>query len=294
MAATRPHNVVPRGKTKPCSLILAFGSEERFENSALRFAIHADASIGHRQHHVISPRQRGRTAGTRRFGDVRGFQCKLSALRHGIAGVDHEIHDDLLDLSGIGADTTSLRIELDHEFHFIAQHSEKHLAHVVDQGIEVKHLWAEYMLPAEGKQLPCQAGCTLRGADDGFYILAHGRSRAVFLHHDFRVSANDHEQVVEVVCNPARQPVTSREVTTMPPPATSFSRLLPTDSSQTQDPSLRRKRYSGGAALPTLSVRRSSAARTAGASSGWTRARRLFPKSSDGLYPATRSSEGLW
>src|ERR1700686_3515793 len=207
MAATRADNVVHHRKAEPCSFIFALGGEERFEDSALRIAVHADASIGHPQHHIISARQRGGPASARRFrSDVRGFQRQLSALRHGVAGVDHEIHDDLLDLSGIGTDTTSIRFELDHELHFIAQHSEKHLAHAIDQGIEVEHLWAEYMLPAEGKQLPCQAGCTLRGADDGFYILAHGRSRAVFLHHDFRVSANDHEQVVEVVCNPARQP----------------------------------------------------------------------------------------
>src|SRR6202011_1351267 len=126
------------------------------------------------------------------------FQGKLAALRHGVAGVDHEIHDDLLDLPGICANATAIGMKLDHKLHFIAQDAEKHFAHAVDQRVEIERLRTEHVLAAEGKQLARQAGRALGGADDGLNALAHSWSGAVLFQHDFRVSANDHKQIVEI------------------------------------------------------------------------------------------------
>ena len=44
-----------------------------------------------------------------------------------------------------------LGIKLDHELHFVAQHSQQHFAHLVDQRIEIEHLRAEHVLAAEGE-----------------------------------------------------------------------------------------------------------------------------------------------
>jgi hypothetical protein len=41
--------------------------------------------------------------------DVGGLDGKLAPGGHGVAGVDGEVHDDLLDLSGIGADRPEIR-----------------------------------------------------------------------------------------------------------------------------------------------------------------------------------------
>ena len=126
-------------------------------------------------------------------------------MRHGVAGVDHQIHDDLLNLARIGADTTGIGIERDHELHLVTQHPQQHLAHAAYQRVEIEHLRAEDMRPAEGKQLPGQTGRAFGGANNGIDALAHGGTHVVFLQHDFRIAANDHEQVIEVVGNPARQ-----------------------------------------------------------------------------------------
>ena len=37
-------------------------------------------------------------------GDVGGFDGEFAALRHGVAGIHGQVHDDLIDLAGIGAD----------------------------------------------------------------------------------------------------------------------------------------------------------------------------------------------
>ena len=41
--------------------------------------------------------------------DVGGLDGQLSAVRHGVAGIDRQVHDDLLDLSGIGFDRADVR-----------------------------------------------------------------------------------------------------------------------------------------------------------------------------------------
>ena len=41
--------------------------------------------------------------------DVGGLDGQLAALRHRVAGVDRQVHDDLLDLAGIGFDRAELR-----------------------------------------------------------------------------------------------------------------------------------------------------------------------------------------
>ena len=41
--------------------------------------------------------------------DVGGLDGELAALRHGVAGVHGKIHDDLVDLAGIGADGAERR-----------------------------------------------------------------------------------------------------------------------------------------------------------------------------------------
>ena len=39
---------------------------------------------------------------------VGGFEGELAAVRHGVAGIEGEVHDDLLDLPGIGFDRAQI------------------------------------------------------------------------------------------------------------------------------------------------------------------------------------------
>ena len=110
MAATGPDNVVNHRQAETGSFIFPLGSEEGFKDAALRIDIHADARVGDGEHHKISARQAEGSLRANDIGrDMTGLERKLSAAGHGIAGVDHQIHDDLLDLPGIGADAAVAR-----------------------------------------------------------------------------------------------------------------------------------------------------------------------------------------
>ena len=73
-----------------------------------------------------------------------------SAARHGIARIDDEIHDDLLDLCGIGlyfADTfVGVRDHLDVFVHQAA----KKFVQIEDYAIQVDRFRLKYLFAAEG------------------------------------------------------------------------------------------------------------------------------------------------
>ena len=83
--------------------------------------------------------------------DIDGPQRQHPATRHGIAGVDRKIHDDLLNLAGIGLDRTQLRIKHRYQFHVFAEKAEKKFFHLLDQGIDVQHPGGEHLAAAEGQ-----------------------------------------------------------------------------------------------------------------------------------------------
>ena len=66
---------------------------------------HAAAGVGHGQHDISTRPHFGvllNISGAEL--DVGGFQAHPAALGHGVAGVHHQVHDNLLDLSGVRGD----------------------------------------------------------------------------------------------------------------------------------------------------------------------------------------------
>ena len=96
---------VDHGEPEPGPLPKILGGEKRLEDPVPRFFIHADTRVGD-GHHRIAPdlaiavrRNEFRVQPDRLRGDP-----QHTALRHGIARVDHQVHDDLLYLPRIGHD----------------------------------------------------------------------------------------------------------------------------------------------------------------------------------------------
>ena len=81
------------------------GREERLEEVALRGLVHADAGVDDRDRDVRAGRD-AQLLGRKRFRELHhaGLDGELAAVRHGIAGVHHHVHDDLLEASGVGLD----------------------------------------------------------------------------------------------------------------------------------------------------------------------------------------------
>ena len=63
---------------------------------------------------------------------VLGFERDLSPVGHGIARVQHQVHDDLLDLAGISFDRAQLAAGHGEDFDVFADEPPQH-------GVEVQH-----------------------------------------------------------------------------------------------------------------------------------------------------------
>src|SRR6476619_2573898 len=94
---------------------------------------------------------------------IRSFQNQFSAFGHGVACIHCKIHDDLLQLGRIGLDSSDLVRQVGDEFNILSDKDAQHLCHVLDGLVQVEDLRLEYLLAAEGKQLPSQTGCAVSG-----------------------------------------------------------------------------------------------------------------------------------
>src|SRR5207245_1832729 len=96
MSAALFDNAVHGRQTESRTLAKFFGCEERLECPGSSFFVHASAGIADLKHRVLA----GTDVLVGRFVEscVGGSEHKRAAVRHGVASVEHEVHQDLLDL----------------------------------------------------------------------------------------------------------------------------------------------------------------------------------------------------
>ena len=80
----------------------------------------------------------------------------LPPLRHGIPGVDGQIHEDLLDLPRIGFHVSQGGVSNQRQVDILTDQTSQHLLHVRDEGVQVQNPRRQHLLPAEGQQLSRQ------------------------------------------------------------------------------------------------------------------------------------------
>ena len=80
--------------------------------------------------------------------DVGGLDRQVAAVGHGIAGIDRQVHDDLLDLAGIGLDRADGPRRNHDQVDVFADQAGQHFQVFGDHVVEVEHLWAQ--APAYG------------------------------------------------------------------------------------------------------------------------------------------------
>ena len=134
------------------------------------------------------------------------FDQEFPAVWHGVAGIDRQVHEHLLDLSWIGLDPAQPGAQYHGQFNILSNQPAQHLFHVGDHHIQIQDLRLKHLAAAEGQQLLRQGG----GAVPGLANLLHrGAHRRVFrepAEHDLAVTGNDRDQIIEVMRNPAGQP----------------------------------------------------------------------------------------
>src|SRR2546423_7609545 len=103
--------------------------------------------------------------------DVRGCDGELAAIGHGIAGVDGEVHEHLLDLAGVSFDLAEGRIEGEVELDVLADQARQHLFHVGDEGVEIEDDGFENLLTAESQKLTREGDRAMVGILDFLGVL---------------------------------------------------------------------------------------------------------------------------
>ena len=88
--------------------------------------------------------------------DVRGLDRDRATVRHRVASVDDDVHDDLFHLARVDPDLPEA-VRLDQrQRDVLADQAAQHLLHTADDRVEVDDLRLEHLLPAECEQLSRQ------------------------------------------------------------------------------------------------------------------------------------------
>jgi len=127
----------------------------------------------------------------------------FAAVGHCVFRVDDQIHDDLLELTGVGASAADVGSKLSGEFDIFADEGAQQALHVGDDRVDVDDFEFEKLLAAECKELTGESrGHGWRPAE-WLPPGAKGMALAKLAEKDLGVAADDHEQIVEVVSDAA-------------------------------------------------------------------------------------------
>ena len=148
----------------PTSLVVKNGSKTRGRMCGR----YAEAGVGDRQKHVLARRH------IAELGDivlaeprVGGLDGDVAAVGHGVAGVDDEIDDRVVDMARIGKGRPKARREYRFDFHRFADRAGQHVGHVCDRFVEIELVRRERLLTCEGEQFLRKPGRPPRAVGRG-------------------------------------------------------------------------------------------------------------------------------
>src|SRR5258708_1003178 len=128
--------------------------EERLEDLRFSLRVHAGTGVTDSEHHVTSGCHAFMIAAVASVQiDVGGFEDQFAAVRHGVAGVDHQVHNDLFDLARIGFDRAQATWSHDFDLNIFANQAAKHLVEIENEIIEIDHFWQQHLFAAESEQV---------------------------------------------------------------------------------------------------------------------------------------------
>ena len=126
--------------------------------------------------------------------------------RHRVARVDHEVHENLLDLRRVGEHRRQVRPDLGRDLNLRADEPLQHVLHVRHELIERDRLLRDDLTAAERQQLAREPGRAICRLEDLLCIGAPLVSLVEVLHEHLRVAVDGHQQIVEVVRDAAGEP----------------------------------------------------------------------------------------
>ena len=192
-ATAHSDEVAHHGEPETGSDTDAFRREERLEHLGHRLRVDAAAVVGDSQERI-------RRVGTRCDPSRDGQPATRG---HGVARIDGEVEQRLIELGRIDGDETGLLDRERDEIHVGADQAAKHRMGGGHDLVQVDDLADSRLLAAEGQQ-PLRQVAGLCGRErDLLQVVAKLRVVSCLLQRELSVPADDDEQVVEVVSDPA-------------------------------------------------------------------------------------------
>src|SRR5439155_19606164 len=151
-AAVIFQNAPNGGESQTSALAGLFGGEKRFKDFLQHFRRDAHAGVAHRDDHARAGFGLGMPARLR-FLDlaVFGAQQQLAAAGHGVAGIDAEVEQHLMDLRSVAASDPELRLHVFLELDVFGERFAHYRFSVADQVFELDDLVLAFGAPGEGE-----------------------------------------------------------------------------------------------------------------------------------------------
>src|SRR5579885_884681 len=150
VAAGLLHKPVDHGQAEPGALAGRLGGEERLEDPPLDLLTHAHAGVAHRELDIFPGRRVGMILDIVLAQDnVVRFDGQRAAARHGVARVDGQIQQHVLQQVAIGPDRPQIRPRRNHDINGLAQGALQQVAHAGHQFIDIDDRRFQYLLTGE-------------------------------------------------------------------------------------------------------------------------------------------------
>ena len=130
----------------------------------------------------------------------------MAALGHGVAGVDRQIHQHLLDLAGIRVHDAEVIVEHRGDLDVLAQQAPQHLERVLDDGAQIECHRLDHLAAGKREQLASQSSRPFGRLRDLLDAAAGRVVRLQVQHRQLGVAEDRGQQVVEVVSDAAGEP----------------------------------------------------------------------------------------
>ncbi len=199
-------NAVNRRQSQPRSLADFLGRKERFKDARARLLAHAGAGVGDGQDDEPAPPRLRIAPGLVRPDLAHlGADEETSALGHDIAGVDREIHDDLLQHACVRLHGRQVGRIAALQRDVFTEDPLQHFQNLAEHGVQVETADLHRLFPAEHQQLPGQIRATLGGRGDLSRQIPACIPEFVLFREQTGGAEDDGENIVEIMGHPSRQ-----------------------------------------------------------------------------------------
>ena len=202
VAAGLLDDAIDHRQAKSGALADFLGGEERFEDLFFHRSRYARAVVRHFDGDVIGGDETGLAEiGAFGGGDVlcRQRDRAIVPAGHGVAGVDHEIDDDLLELVDVGLHQPQVAAVLEADFHGLADKAAQQHLQVRQNVRQLQHLRAQGLAAREGQQLANEAGGAVGVLLDLHDVLEGRVGRPVARQQQVGKADDGGQHIVEVV-----------------------------------------------------------------------------------------------